>query len=232
MASLVHRIVWIVVGFIAITVLCNDLSGPVVFIAGITATFLVHLDLTFVAGSPSSVIQVTLREPKLPSGCPTTGSFIAYPNKTFQALQDGLCFVTSLSLVFDDSGAVPVFRNVTGVDVSVRDDLTATEGAPLFHALRRYFAHLTWSKNFFLVAYDWRLPPHLDVVFQHKLRAAVEHAAALNGGRRVHIIAHSTGPSEVLGFLLLQAQPWKNKYVSSFVSLSGNYGGMCARLCL
>ena len=173
------------------------------------------------SGSPISVLNVTLDVQSPPTGCPSTGNFVAYPNPGFQQREQGKCFVDYLNIQWDDE--TKIFMNATGVEVEVVNTASGTENSPLVRSLQRLLNYRV-DHDLFVVSYDWRLSPNLDTVFIDRMRATIESAYEQHQ-QQVFIIAHSTGGGESLYFLQSQPQQWKDKFIAGFISLSGNFAG-------
>ncbi|XP_014208657.1 group XV phospholipase A2-like [Copidosoma floridanum] len=73
--------------------------------------------------------------------------------------------------------------------------------------------------------YDFRRGPDENVEYFTKLKTLVEETYRMNNNEKVTFIAHSMGGSMALIFLRLQTQAWKDKYVSSLLTLSGVWEG-------
>jgi len=61
--------------------------------------------------------------------------------------------------------------------------------------------------------------------FFEKLKNLTEHAYYTNNNQRVVFVAHSMGNPMTLYFLNHMTTAWKDKFVESFVSLAGVWGG-------
>jgi lysophospholipase-3 len=72
--------------------------------------------------------------------------------------------------------------------------------------------------------FDWRVARNPDNLYQ-KLQALVEEMYTQNGGKRVHIIGHSMGTIHTGEFLNEMTQAWKDKFISSFISIAGPWSG-------
>ncbi len=68
--------------------------------------------------------------------------------------------------------------------------------------------------------YDFRLAPHHQQKYMRNLRRLVEDTYTINGNTPVTIIAHSMGGLFATYFMKLQKQSWKDKYISSVVSMN------------
>ena len=74
--------------------------------------------------------------------------------------------------------------------------------------------------------YDWRKAPNELGEFYVNLTQLVEDTYYLNNGTRVVFIAHSMGNPVTLYWLNNIVTPeWKKKFIKSFVSLAGVWGG-------
>lgn len=61
--------------------------------------------------------------------------------------------------------------------------------------------------------------------FYRNFKALIEETYAMNNNTRVVLLGHSMGNPTALYFLNHQAQSWKDKFIQSFVSLAGVWGG-------
>ena len=80
--------------------------------------------------------------------------------------------------------------------------------------------------------YDFRLTPWSNAALQGDFAALVERSFARAGGRRVALLSHSMGSLVTLALLRAQGAEWARKFVHSWTSLAGVFGGaaMEARL--
>ena len=95
--------------------------------------------------------------------------------------------------------------------------------APLVKYLVRYLGY-TRKKDVFGAPYDWRLSPRQNSDYYKNLSALIETAYEKNN-KKVVLLAHSMGCPYTSYFLHKQSRYWKNKYVDSFISISGSYFG-------
>ncbi|KAL0479098.1 phosphatidylcholine-sterol acyltransferase [Acrasis kona] len=77
--------------------------------------------------------------------------------------------------------------------------------------------------------YDWRLGPKeysRPNGDYHNFKNLIEETYNKNSNKRVHLIGHSLGGCYIQTFLTTYvSQEWKDKYVSSLISLAGSYLG-------
>lgn len=66
--------------------------------------------------------------------------------------------------------------------------------------------------------------------FFEALKALVEETYSTNNNQAITLITHSLGSTMVLFFLQKQTQEWKDKYIKSFISMSGAWGGSISGL--
>ena len=66
--------------------------------------------------------------------------------------------------------------------------------------------------------------------FFDNFKNLIQDTYTLNGNKKVVLIGHSMGNTNVLYFLNQQPQKWKDQYVAKFVSLAGPYGGAAKTL--
>ena len=61
--------------------------------------------------------------------------------------------------------------------------------------------------------------------FIENIKQLIEFTYNRNENQSVHLISHSTGGSMVLFFLSQQSQQWKDRFIKTWISLSGNLAG-------
>jgi lysophospholipase-3 len=94
----------------------------------------------------------------------------------------------------------------------------------LFHFVNKY--KYTDGINLHSIPYDFRRGTNdtLDLFVQN-FKQLIEFTYVQNMNQSVYLISHSTGGSMVLFFLSQQTQLWKDRYINSWISLSGNIAG-------
>lgn len=94
----------------------------------------------------------------------------------------------------------------------------------LFHFIEKY--DYTDGLNIHSIPYDFRRGTNETLyIFINNLKQLIEFTYTKNSNKTVHLISHSTGGSMVLYFLSQQNQLWKDQYINSWISLSGNIAG-------
>ncbi|CAF0927443.1 unnamed protein product [Adineta ricciae] len=92
-----------------------------------------------------------------------------------------------------------------------------------------YFTEIhkyTDGHNLRSIPYDFRRGSNQSLVsFSQNLQDLIELTYYENMNKSVSLISHSTGGSMTLYFLTQQTQAWKDQYVHSWISLSGNIAG-------
>ncbi|XP_013400988.1 group XV phospholipase A2-like [Lingula anatina] len=78
--------------------------------------------------------------------------------------------------------------------------------------------------------YDFRKAPNEQADFFLKFKQLIEETFTMNNNSRVVLVGHSMGNMYTLYFLNHQPQQWKDKYIRSFVSLAGPWGGAAKTL--
>ncbi|KAH7819765.1 putative lysophospholipase III [Monocercomonoides exilis] len=85
------------------------------------------------------------------------------------------------------------------------------------------------GKNLFGAPFDFRLANAKHIMqngMSEKLKQLIEHAASCNPGKKVHLVGHSMGCTFIHQFLVKYVtEGWKKRYIASFISISGPYGG-------
>ena len=81
--------------------------------------------------------------------------------------------------------------------------------------------------NLFVAAYDWRLDPKslAREGYFARLKNLIESASLSNNNSKVVVLTHSAGGPLALTFFHTMSTTWKDSYISSFVSINGNFGG-------
>ena len=67
--------------------------------------------------------------------------------------------------------------------------------------------------------------PDENKQFMDDLKKLVEDTYYLNKNQKVILIGHSMGNPYALQLLNGQSKSWKNKFIKSYISLSGPWGG-------
>lgn len=94
----------------------------------------------------------------------------------------------------------------------------------LEHFILRF--HYTDGWNLRSMRYDFRRGNEESLLkFSDNFKVLIESTYAVNRNRSVTLVSHSTGGSMTLFFLSQQDQQWKDQYIQSWISLSGNIAG-------
>jgi lysophospholipase-3 len=94
----------------------------------------------------------------------------------------------------------------------------------LFHFVEKY-AYID-GINLHSIPYDYRRGTNETLfIFINQLKQLIEYTYIQNENKSVYLVSHSTGGSMVLVFLTQQTQLWKDQYINSWISLSGNIAG-------
>jgi len=131
-------------------------------------------------------------------------------------------------------------KNAAGVEVRVKEfDKVATverlaDGLSLISAFD-YFklvsdtlvskAQLKKDATIRGAPYDWRKGLNELTPYFTQLQRQVEDAFTKGSNTPVVMVGHSLGCLVTMKFLQTRTQAWKDKYIASFVSLNGPYGG-------
>jgi len=78
--------------------------------------------------------------------------------------------------------------------------------------------------------YDFRYSPRSQPDFADRTVALIEELHRSSGGQRVAVVSHSLGSLVTLYLLHSQDQAWKDKYVRSWTSFSGVFGGAAVEM--
>ena len=144
------------------------------------------------------------------------------------------CFHRIIQFVFNSS--TNSFENPIGVEVRLLKN--STTGSFLdgllweYVGLDKMFYHFiktfnyTDKLNLHSVPYDFRRGTNESLYeFIRNLKQLIEFTYNRNENQSVHLISHSTGGSMVLFFLSQQSQQWKDRFIQTWISLSGNLAG-------
>lgn len=146
------------------------------------------------------------------------------------------CWIDNVKLTYNN--VTRTTRNQDGVDIRVPgwgdpsvieylDPSKASPGAYFKDIGNMLVNELGYIRNFSLrgAPYDFRKGPNENEEFFDKLKLLVEETYLMNNNAPVTLIAHSMGGPMTLIFLQRQTQKWKDKYISSFITLAGAWGG-------
>ncbi|CAH1778953.1 unnamed protein product [Owenia fusiformis] len=150
------------------------------------------------------------------------------------------CFVDNLRLVYNETSRKT--SNSPGVDIQIREfgNTSSVEWldpsqvsptsyfSPIANALVK--AGYQRGKSIRGAPYDFRKAPNELQDFFVKFKALVEDTYKINDNKKVVFVCHSMGNVMMLYFLNQQKQSWKDKFVSSMISLSGPWGGAAKTL--
>ncbi|BFZ19520.1 hypothetical protein BsWGS_22559 [Bradybaena similaris] len=149
------------------------------------------------------------------------------------------CFVDNMRLRYD-----PVTRTThdgPGVDIRTTGfgDTASVEyldPEPATHYLSKmtYFSHIVadlvalgYTRNVSVrgAPFDFRRAPNELGQYFMDLQQLIEDTYASNNNTKVVVIGHSMGNTVFLYFLNHLPQSWKDKFIQSFISLAGVWGG-------
>ena len=74
--------------------------------------------------------------------------------------------------------------------------------------------------------YDFRYAPHSQPFYFVQLQQLVEETWAINGRRKVVLIAHSMGGLYAAYFLSRQTDAWKDCYIEALVTVNTPWAGL------
>jgi len=80
--------------------------------------------------------------------------------------------------------------------------------------------------------YDFRYAPHSQPFYFVKLRQLVEETWAVNGRRKVVLVAHSMGGLYASYFLRRRSGAWKDQYIEALVTVNTPWAGLISRCSL
>ncbi|XP_044742751.1 phospholipase A2 group XV-like isoform X2 [Chrysoperla carnea] len=146
------------------------------------------------------------------------------------------CFIDNLKLTYDNTTRTT--KNSPGVDIRIPgfgssevvewiDPSHASAGAYFKDIGNILVQDHGYVRNVSLrgAPYDFRKGPNELGDYFKQLKSLIEETYILNNKQSVIIIAHSMGAPLFLIFLHSQEQAWKDKYIKTFVTLAGAWGG-------
>lgn len=192
--------------------------------------------IIFIPGSFCSLLQVRINTTLQPS-CPTSLHnqwILLWLN--LQLFEPNMipCFNNIFKFVYNSSSNT--FENPPGIETRIVPN--SINGSFLdgilweYVGLDKFFFHFiekydyTDGINLHSIPYDFRRGTNETLyVFINNLKQLIESTYIKNSNKSVYLISHSTGGSMVLFFLSQQTQLWKDQYINSWISLSGNIAG-------
>jgi len=194
--------------------------------------------VVFVPGVGGSQIEVKVTSAKAAPICPKTtpNFFQVWPHPLYINGLLGPCLNDFLIQSWSNGQS----RNADGVEVRVKefDKISTlerlTDGFGFIGALD-YFklvsdtlvskAKLKKDITIRAAPYDWRKGLNELTSYFSQLQRQVEDAFTKGGNTPVVMVGHSLGCLVTMKFLQTRTQAWKDKHVTSFVSVNGPFGG-------
>ncbi|XP_031846940.1 lysosomal phospholipase A and acyltransferase [Nomia melanderi] len=146
------------------------------------------------------------------------------------------CWIDNMKLTYDN--VTRTTRNQDGVDIRVPgwgdpfvveylDPSKASPGAYFRDIGNMLVNELGYVRNHSIrgAPYDFRKAPNENEEFFSKLKELVEVTYNANNRTPVTLLAHSMGGPMTLIFLQRQTQKWKDKHISSLITLSAAWAG-------
>ncbi|CAG2203406.1 LYPLA3 [Mytilus edulis] len=160
------------------------------------------------------------------------------------------CFTDNMRLVYDKQKHVT--RNSPGVETRIPgwgetqtvewldpehvDDILSDgwKSTSYFSSIVNALVEWGYERNVSVRAapYDFRKAANEFDDFYKSFKALVEETYALNNNTKVVLVGHSMGNPTTLYFLNHQLQSWKDKFIHSFITLAGVWGGSVKPLIL
>ena len=148
-----------------------------------------------------------------------------FPQSDINTKISQFCWEDNIKVRFEDGLVV----NSEGVSTSVKD-----YGTTVFTPVSYMDTLITAIKaigykegtTLFGAQYDFRKICSPDELFNYiqSLKSLVERSVHINGKKAV-LVSHSLGSSLANYFLVKQPKEWKDRYINSFVTFSGAFGG-------
>lgn len=146
------------------------------------------------------------------------------------------CFVDNMRLVYDN--VTRTTFNSPGVDIIVPGfggtetvewlDHSQISFTTYFHNIAVNMISWGYQRNVSLVGapFDFRKAPNeLQKTYFPNLKSLIEHTYYQNDNRKVVLLGHSMGNPMILYLLNHMTMSWKQKFIKSFISLAGVWGG-------
>eukprot|EP00794_Sanderia_malayensis_P018784 gene18784-20675_t len=120
---------------------------------------------------------------------------------------------------------IPGFGNTSSIEYL--DPALSHPGQYFAPFIRSLVDKFGYKRGFNIRAapYDFRYGPEYASVYFTKLKALIETSYKTNGNKRVLLVSQSMGCPFSLIFLYNQSQAWKDKYLASWITISGVWGG-------
>jgi len=146
------------------------------------------------------------------------------------------CFVDNMKLNYDPVTRTsknqpgveirqPGFGNSSSVEWLDSSQLGAT--SYFYHIVESLVKDLGYKRNITVrgAPYDFRKAPNEMADYLSALKNLIEDTYTKNSEQPVVLMGHSMGNLYILYLLNHQPQSWKDKYIRSFISIAGPYGG-------
>lgn len=145
------------------------------------------------------------------------------------------CFVDNMRLVYDN--VTRTTQNSPGVDIRIPGfggtetvewlDHSEVVLTTYFHNIVNAMVGLGYERNKTVrgAPYDFRKAPNELGDYIKSLQALIEDTYYMNYNAKVVIIGHSMGNPMALYLLNHMTKAWKAKFIKSFISLAGVWGG-------
>ena len=148
-----------------------------------------------------------------------------FPQSDVNSKISQFCWEDNIKVEFKDGLVV----NSEGVQTSVKDyGSTVFTPVSYMNTLLDAIGAIGYKEGSTLYGaqYDFRKICSPDELFNYiqSLKSLVERSVHLNGKKAV-LVGHSLGSNLINYFLVKQSKEWKDRYINSFVSFSGAFGG-------
>ena len=192
--------------------------------------------IIFIPGSFCSLLEVRINT-TLQSSCPNSFDnqwILLWLNLRLFDPNLLPCFHNIFKFVYNSSSNS--FENPPGVETRIQPN--SINGSFLsgilweYIGLDKFLYHFVTKYdyidgvNLHSIPYDFRRGRNETLfIFNNNLKELIELTYIKNSNKSVYLVSHSTGGSMVLFFLSQQSQLWKDQYINSWISLSGNLAG-------
>ncbi|XP_060552088.1 phospholipase A2 group XV-like [Ruditapes philippinarum] len=145
------------------------------------------------------------------------------------------CFVDNMRLEYDN--VTRKTHNSPGVDIKIPGfggtdtveflDHSEISLTTYFHNIVKAMVSWGYDRNTTLrgAPYDFRKAPNELHEFLDNLKSLIEETYYKNNNKKVVLLGHSMGNPVTLYLLNHMTKAWKSKFIKSFISLAGVWGG-------
>jgi lysophospholipase-3 len=187
-------------------------------------------------------LEAQLKDARFPDTCETNADWYTmwYEPNQMSTSDDMDCWMATIDMNYTKTG----YSNTPGVQIRGKDFggisgitfLDDEHKIPFWNYIVSSLTNMGYTPGTSLRAatYDWRLGPDSfsEGIFE-QLKSLIEDTYTKNNNQPVTILAHGSGSALFVLFCNQKVDPiWKAKYIRSWTSLSGIFGGTSNALSL